>query len=133
MKPCAHCAIAKVKQKNVNKDASAKKAERPNKRWSHDIATIKPPKKNGLTMRRPDWHILVDEFTGTKFLAFYSRKNDIVKPMCERLQQVTGRCVPVNIYGKIMRGRIKKSRCVARARTESSPWRSNTRRKTCLE
>ena len=32
MKPCKHCAISKAKQKNGNKDASAKKAERPKKR-----------------------------------------------------------------------------------------------------
>ena len=54
MKPCEHFAIAKAKQKNVNKDASAKKAERPNERWSHGIATIKPPKKSGLIMARPN-------------------------------------------------------------------------------
>ena len=61
MKPCECCTIAKAKQKNVNKGASAKKAERPNERWSYNIATIKSPKKSGLTMRRPKWHILVDE------------------------------------------------------------------------
>ena len=87
MKPCKHCAIAKAKQKNVNKDASARKAERPNERWSHDIVTMKPPEKIGLMMRRPNWHILVDEYSGTKFSAFYSRKNDIVEPMCERIRQ----------------------------------------------
>ena len=32
MKPCEHCAIAKAEQKNVNKDAFAKKAERSNER-----------------------------------------------------------------------------------------------------
>ena len=40
MQPCKHCAIAEAKQKNVNNDASSKKAERPNERWSHNIATI---------------------------------------------------------------------------------------------
>ena len=88
MKPCEHCAVAKAKQKNVNKDASAKKAERPNERWSHDIATINPPKKSDLIMARPNWHILVDNYTGTKFSAFCPRKNNIAEPMCERLQQV---------------------------------------------
>ena len=51
MKPCEHCAIAKAKQKNVNKDASAKKAERPNERWLHDIKTIKPPKRSNPCQR----------------------------------------------------------------------------------
>ena len=69
MKPCDHYAIAKVKQKNVHKDASAKKAGWPNERWLHDIATIKPPKKSGLTMARTNWHILVNKSTGVKFLA----------------------------------------------------------------
>ena len=86
MKTCEQCAITKVKQKNVTKDASAKKVERPNKRWSHYIATIKPEKKSGLTMARPNWHILINKFTGVKFSVFYQQKNNIVEPMCERLQ-----------------------------------------------
>ena len=94
MMPCKHCAIAKAKQRNVNKDTSAKKVEQPNKRWSHDIATIMPLKKNGLTMACTNWHILVDEFTRMKFSAFYHR--------------ATGRGAAENIYDKITRGRIYK-------------------------
>ena len=74
MKPCKHCFTTKAKQKNVKKDASAKKAERTNERWSHNIATIKPPKKSGLTMARSNWHIIVNKYTGTKFLAFFLQK-----------------------------------------------------------
>ena len=85
MKPCEHCTIAKAKQNNVDKDASAKKSERPNERWSHDITTITPPKKSGLTMARLNWHILDNKFTGVKFLAFYQQKNIFFEPMCERL------------------------------------------------
>ena len=40
MKPYEQCDIAKAKKKNVNKDVYAKKAEHPNERWSHNIATI---------------------------------------------------------------------------------------------
>ena len=119
MKPCEDCAIAKAKQKNVNKDASAKKAERPNERWSHDIATIKPPKRSGLTMRRPNWHILVDEFTGMKFSAFYPRKNDIVEPMCERLQHATGRGAPVKYLRQDNAGENLK----IQARCKSADWK----------
>ena len=57
---------------------STKKAERLNERWSHSIATIKPPKKSGLPMAHLHWHILVDKFTGVKFSAFYQQNNDIV-------------------------------------------------------
>ena len=69
---------------------SAKKVERPNERWSHDITIIKPPKKSGLIMTCPNWHTLVNKFTRVKFSAFYQQKNDTVEPMCERLQQATG-------------------------------------------
>ena len=70
MKPCKYCAITKAKQKNVNKNMSFKKAERPNKRWSHNIANIKPPKKSGLTMTHVNWHIRVNKFTRVKFSTF---------------------------------------------------------------
>ena len=54
IKSCKHCAIVKAKQKNVNRDASTKKAKRPNERWLHDITTITQPKKSGLTMAHPN-------------------------------------------------------------------------------
>ena len=119
MMPCKHCAIAKAKQRNVNKDTSAKKVEQPNKRWSHNIATIKPPTKSGLTMTRLNWHILVNKHTGTKFSAFYPQKNNTVEPMCERIQQATGRGAAVEY---VRQDNVQENSKI-QARCKSADWK----------
>jgi hypothetical protein len=46
--------MAKAKQKNLNKVTSVKQVEWQNKRWSHNIATIKPPTKSNLVVAQPN-------------------------------------------------------------------------------
>lgn len=53
MAACKVCVIAKAKQKDTNKDASAQRATKTNERWLHDIATIVPLKKSGIKVGRP--------------------------------------------------------------------------------
>ena len=84
MRGMCHC---QSQTENTNKDASARKATKPNERWLHDIATIVPPKKSGITVARPQWHLLVDQYSGAKVSSFHVKKNHIVEPMCKRMHR----------------------------------------------
>ena len=50
----------------MHKVGSGIRATDPNERWFHDIATIKPPRKSGIKVSKPVWHMIVDEATGMK-------------------------------------------------------------------
>ena len=63
--------------------------------------------------------VLVNEYTGTKFSVFYSRKNDIVEPMCERLQHATGRGAQVKYLRQDNAGENLK----IQARCKSADWK----------
>ena len=121
MAPCEACAIAKAKQKNTNKDASARKATAPNERWLHDIATIVPPKKSGIIVARPNWHLMVDQFSGAKISAFYIKKNDIVEPMCKRMHRAKKSGRPVLYLRQDNAGENLK----LAARCKSADWKLN--------
>ena len=75
---CEQYAIAKAKQNNVNKGYSARKTAQPNKMWSHHIASIKPPKQIGSRVACPNWHIMVNKYSGVKVSASFPRKNDLI-------------------------------------------------------
>ena len=83
---CENCAVAKAQQENVYKESNGKRATEPNERWYHGIVTIKSTRKGGIKVNKPVWHIMVDEATGMKMSEFYTRKDKMVEPMCERLQ-----------------------------------------------
>ena len=93
--PCEQCIIAKATQKNMNKGCSARRAAHPNKRWSYDIATIKPPKKSRLRVTRLNWHIMVEKYSGVKVSAFFQGKNNIIKTMCNHIQKAKHSRAPV--------------------------------------
>ncbi len=37
------------------------------------------------------WHIVVDEATGVKISSFYTAKNKMIEPMCERMHKIEKR------------------------------------------
>ena len=45
--------------------------------------------KNGnkLTLKKKNWWIIVDKFSGMKFSDFYDTKNGTIEPTCERLEK----------------------------------------------
>ena len=86
--PCKSCAEAKAKQKNVPHKTAGSKAEKPNERLFHDLATVKPPPSLNMSIGKPVWQLLVDEATGMKFSSFHATKADIVEPTCVKLNKL---------------------------------------------
>jgi hypothetical protein len=75
---CKSCKIAKARQRNVLKETSEEnKAQEFNRQCFQDIATIKVPEKMEVIMiRKPNWHILIDEASGFKKAnSYYERSN----------------------------------------------------------
>jgi hypothetical protein len=81
--PCAAYTAGKVKQKNVPKDNEHVPSVENNCRIFLDIATIKKV-KDGPSVSRPNWRIMVDERTNLKLSAFYQTKKGMVEPTCEQ-------------------------------------------------
>ena len=46
---------------------------------------LSKPKKSGIKVGRPVWHMAVDEFSGLKMSGFYKKKDEMVEPMRERI------------------------------------------------
>jgi hypothetical protein len=98
LKPCVHCAKAKAKQKNTAKvSVSENKAKKPGERLHVDLSTISVPKPDGTLHRinQNVWRIAVDECTGKKWGGFHTTKIGMVEPMCELLNQLKARNIPV--------------------------------------
>ncbi len=55
------------------------------------ISEVKAPKDKGITVTRPVWHIVVNEATGMKISSFYTAKNKMIEPMCERMHKMEKR------------------------------------------
>ncbi len=86
MKPCEACSVAKAWQANVNKVcASASKATEAGERIFLDLTTITAPDTVDVVLRKTVWHMIVDQYTGYKASAFFSRKNEYLEPLCQTL------------------------------------------------
>lgn len=124
LKPCESCAISKAKQKNVPKERSNDDdVKTPNELWHHDISTIKVPKKvKGVVISKPVWHLTVDKATGLKVSAFYTAKNKMIEPMCERMHKMKQLCKPVQRVRQDNAGENKK----LKKRCKSADWKLDT-------
>ena len=116
---CEACALAKAKQKNINKEVdAAKKASAPNGRWYSDLSLIKAPAGSGIVVPRPNWHLITDEYSGLKRSAFYKTKADLVESMCEQLNKARERGRSVAVLRQDNAGENK----AVEARCQSSDW-----------
>ena len=87
MSRCGHCAAAKVKQSNANKNSDHVVSSMPGERIFGNTAIAKKPKLFDVTIDAPNWWMIVDELSQTKFSAFYSRKNQMVEPSCRKFSK----------------------------------------------
>ncbi len=86
MKPCEACTVAKAQQVNVNKVCNSEsKAQKAGERIFLDLTTITAPNTVDVTLRKTVWHMIVDQYTGYKASAFFSRKNEYLEPLCQTL------------------------------------------------
>ena len=109
MPPCAACAVAKARRKNIktnkttvkfNEDDTKEKIMEINERVSLDLSKIKVPTNkevNDPDIRNPQWRLIVDAATGRKFSEFYVSKDKMVEPTCEQLQTWKNEDRPVRI------------------------------------
>jgi hypothetical protein len=84
MKPCEACAAGKAKQKNVPKASEHVASELCNERIFLDIASIRQS-ENEQKVTKPNWRIMVDEYTQLKVSDFFETKSGMVEPTCEQL------------------------------------------------
>jgi hypothetical protein len=120
LQPCAACAAAKAKQKNVIKESEHQPTTKPGERMFLDLASVKP-RKDGPTTKKPNWRILVDEATQLKFSDFYDTKSGMVEPTCEKLHKWREAGKPVKYLRLDNAGENKK----LQERSDSSDWKLN--------
>ena len=124
LKPCEYCATAKAKQKSVPKLTVPDTAvTKPNERVSLDISTIKAPKAENVSITQPNWRVIVDEYTEMKFSDFYSTKDGMVEPTCEKLEMWKEAGIPV----KYLRMDNAGENLVLGARLNSADWKLNVK------
>jgi hypothetical protein len=120
MQPCEACTIAKAKQKNVPKESEHVKAIDGERRIFLDISTIKKV-KNGPSVTKPNWRIMVDEKSSLKFSEFFQTKDGMVEPTCEQLHKWKEAGIPVKFIRMDNAGENGK----LQARAQSSDWKLN--------
>ncbi len=86
MKPCEVCAAGKAKLKNVPKASDHVASEVCNERIFVDIASIRRF-ASVQKVTKPNWRIMVDEYTQLNFSDFFETKNGMVEPTCEQLHK----------------------------------------------
>ena len=121
MEPCPDCAAGKARQKNVPKDSTDKRSTVNMERVYHDIATIKKPKGMEVTISKPNWRILVEEKTNTKFSAFFKKKNGMIEPTCEQFEKWRQAGMPVKFLRCDNAGENKK----LKERADGVDWKLN--------
>jgi len=97
LKACAACAVAKAQQKSVPKPSASKKSTEPNGHIFLDLSKIKAPKDLNITVARNNWHLVVCEYTGLKYSAFFEMKDGMVEPTCSKMNQWKQQGKPVTI------------------------------------
>ena len=70
------CALAKAKQKDINKEVDAsKKASAPNGRWCSNLSLIKAPLVSGIVVPQPNWHLTANKYSRLKRSAFHKKES----------------------------------------------------------
>ena len=121
MVPCESCGLGKAKQKNVannnNEEKETKKATSPNERIYADLTTVK--KAEGKEALYPHMWLLVDEYSGTKFVKCFKTKIGMVEPTCQLFSQWRERGKPVKYLRMDNGGENQK----LEARLKSADWK----------
>jgi hypothetical protein len=84
LRPCAACLSAKAKKESLNVHQH-KRSEKNNERIYLDLSRI--VKAGDRTIYKPNWRLIVDEYTGMKFTDFFTNKNKMIEPTCELLHK----------------------------------------------
>ena len=119
---CASCAEGKARQKNIATKTS-KIADVENSGRMHlDLSSIKYSESLELDQTtKPYWMIIVDEKTQMKFSEFFSNKNAMIEPTCQKLLEWinSGKSI------KVIRCDNAGENRALEKRLKSSDWRTN--------
>ena len=86
MKPCLACTKAKAKQKNVPKVSFHVVGNKDERLVFLDLASIKQP-KDGPSITKQHWCMVVDEHSTCSFTTFHETKKDMIEPVCKRFNR----------------------------------------------
>jgi hypothetical protein len=91
---CKSCATAKARQRNVLKNTSKENtAQEFNGQCFHKV----PEKMEGITISKPNWHILIDKVPGFKRSKFHIVRGAIVPDMCQYMHSEKEYGYPIQI------------------------------------
>lgn len=121
LQPCEHCAKAKAKHKNVNKESTADKATKPAERMYLDGTKLTVTKNDGtvIELLRKYWYGLTDEATGKKMCIFTTTKDGMVEPVAELLHKLHAKGKHVQYIRMDPAGENMK----LKSRCESADWK----------
>eukprot|EP00957_Ditylum_brightwellii_P182152 13878236-Ditylum_brightwellii.AAC.1 len=83
-----------VKRVAIKKDTP----KQVNERTNLDISTIKAPVGVKVTVKKPQWLIMVESRTEMKWAEFYESKNGYAEPACVKFQQWREAGMPIKIF-----------------------------------
>jgi hypothetical protein len=86
LKTCEPCAVAKVRQMNVNNKSKGSKDEKFDKRMYHDIAIVKERDDDKKLGRKSVWHVIAEETINFKMSKFFVSKGKMPTYMCEYME-----------------------------------------------
>jgi hypothetical protein len=86
LKMCELCAVAKVRQMDVNSKSKRSKAEKFNGRMYHDIAIVKESNDDKKLGHKSVWHVIAEEMVNVKLSKFLVSKSKMPKYMCEYME-----------------------------------------------
>ena len=85
IKPCVSCNESKAKKKPIPSISKREPSTIPNQLVFLDISTVKQPANvttlKGLT--KPNWRLIVDDYSELANGAFFEQKDGMVEPTCE--------------------------------------------------
>ncbi len=95
---CKGCTKSKSKQKNLQKESAAEKANVPGHRLYLDLSkvTVKLDTPENVTINQDNWKVLVCKATGKKWSNFTLTESDMVERTCAHLHTLKSRNIPVH-------------------------------------
>jgi hypothetical protein len=122
LKTCEPCAVAKVRQMNVNSKSKGSKAEKFNGRVYHDIAIVKESDDDKKLGRKSVWHVIAEETVNFKMSKFFVSKSEMPKYMCNYIESEKVRVHPIAIIRQDNACENKKLMTLA----HSKDWKHET-------
>jgi hypothetical protein len=94
---CEACAIGKVKQRNIPKEALGEKVTIFNGGVGHNLSLIIAPEGMEVTINKSNWHMMADKAPGFKRCAFFKANIGIIEYMCQTMHSKAQQGHPIQV------------------------------------